>query len=323
MKATHINAACRGANRGRLAACLILLLGGALLAAIAAGGDVATGAARPDLVTIDHYGFWTMRKLGYPDEVRHHAQADLARKPIYYALPAGASQGPKDWYIVRLHVRVTVDPDSGPGMIEVGASTDMVGCADLVFIVKRVNGQATISWATSGIVDGFTRGRSDSNVADVRYSNYVTMPGTKPGVNTLDFQVGPVSDAVKLEEVRFVASDSGIEFSPIGPADVELHAHLASKPPFRVGDKIRIAFTLRNSGERTATRITVSPVYEPKLLKLVSASRSRFAKLRSGQVVTGSFVFLAQRVGFPRVFLGGDSSSNAPGDDVSFAIQPK
>lgn len=91
VKTTRIDAGSRAASRARLAVCLALLLGAVLLVAIPTSGSRAAGSVRSDLVTITHYGLWTMQELGYRDEVRHHTQADLARKPIYQALPAGAS----------------------------------------------------------------------------------------------------------------------------------------------------------------------------------------------------------------------------------------
>ena len=294
-----------------------------LLAILIAGGLVGGVNAESKPFTIRHFGLSTLRDFGYGDEVRQGTKADYSRPLIVFGLPAGVSQGPHNWYVVRLHVRLTVTSDSGPGKILVSATTDDAACALMEFNVKRANGHPTIKWSSAGIVDGVTEGSSQSGVVELRYANYLANAGVRRGENTLDFQVGPQTGSARVSEFRVFAEDSGIEYTPLSPASVNLDARLASRTPIRVGQRLKVAFTLRNLGERTARKIKISPTYDSRTLSLVRGTSMSVAELRSGRSVTGSVLFAARHPGTTRVFLGGSTSSNHPGDDVTLKILPR
>jgi len=278
----------------------------------------ASGAKKP--VTIGHFGLWTLHELGYADEVRHGTTADYRRPRIFFRLPAGASQGPRNWYLVRLHVRVVLASDSGPGKVDVSATTDSAACALIELRVRRSAGHPTVAWTSVGIVDGSRSGTSPSGTVELRYANYLQAGGVRPGQNELDFQIGQHGSA-RVAEVR-VFDDSGIEFTPLSPANVRLTAERASSAPVHVGERFAVRVAVRNRGERAARAIRVSATYPTKLLSLATREPIRVALLRHGASATRQLVFVARRTGTAPIFLSAETSSNHPGDLVTVKIRP-
>lgn len=279
---------------------------------LALAGAPGRSATAP--VTISGFGLWTLKKLGYPDEVRHGTASDLKRPMIYFALPAHASQGPQNWYVLRLHLRLTLAPDSGPGTVDVSATTDQATCALISF---RAGDARRIDWTGVGIVDGVTRGSSRSGVVELRYANYLQRSGVKSGRNDLDFQLAQ-HGKVHVAELR-IFDDSGIEYTPLSPANVRLVARAV--PSVRVGQTIVVRFTLRNVGERVARSIRVAASYPRTRLTLVASHGIRVPSLRASHSVTGSFVFHGRTAGKAPVFVAAQTSSNHPGDSVTVVVR--
>lgn len=285
-----------------------------------AGGSIAADR----YVTINRFGLWTLRDLGYGDEVRFGTKRDLARPLIQFRLPQNASQGPLNWYIVRLHLRLTLKEDSGPGTLAFGAETNQMGCAAIDFTLKRTGNHPTIQWRSIGIVDGNKNGSSKHRIVELRYANYLQEQGVRPGLNSLDFSVGPRTGTVRIAEVRVFAEDSGIEYTRLGPANVVLNANIPTTgSPIRVGQRVTVDFAMRNTGERTARQINVSADYDDRVLSLLSSSSMKIAQLRPGGRAFGSFTFTAKRAGETPIFVTATTSSNLPGDDVTVKVLGK
>jgi hypothetical protein len=284
-----------------------------VIGALALAGTGESGAP----ITIRHLGLSTLRELGYGDEVRHATRADYQRPRIFFALPASAAQGPHLWYLVRLHLRLVLAPDSGAGKIDVSATTNGAACALIEF---RVAGPSKVAWTSVGIVDGARSGASSSGTVELRYANYLQNSGVRPGQNELDFQIGQ-HGAARVAEVRFF-DDSGIELSRLGPANVRLTARRASSGPVRVGRRFAVDFALRNPGGRAASGIRVSADYPAKLLSLATRQPVRVGLLRGGASATGQLVFVAKRAGKAPIFVSAQTSSNHPGDLVTVTIRP-
>jgi hypothetical protein len=276
----------------------------------------AFGGARP--VEINGYGLWTLHRLGYPDEVRHDTKADLRRPRILYRLPPTASQGPRDWYLIRLHLRVVLNRTTGPGTLYVTSTTDAATCGLVELRVDRISGRR-IDWTSSGIVNGIQHGHSRGRILELRYANYLQRAGVKGGINDLDFQLTR-RGSLRVSEVR-ILDDSGIEFSRLGPAEVHLNAHLlSSRSVINVGHRFVVQFILSNEGERTSHRIHVGAAYSSSRVRLLRARGVEVASLRRDEASHGSFTFLARKPGRTTIFLSGDTSSNHPGDAVSVVI---
>lgn len=279
---------------------------------LALGEAPGRGAAGP--VTIRGFGLWTLKRLGYPDEVRHGTASDLKRPMIYFALPPRAAQGPQNWYVLRLHLRLTLAPDSGAGTVDVSATTDQATCALISF---RVGAARRIDWTGVGIVDGVTRGSSRNATVELRYANYLQRSGVKSGRNDLDFQLAQHGKA-HVAELR-VFDDSGIEYTPLSPANVRLVARAA--PAVHVGQTVVVRFALRNVGERAARDIRVAASYPRTRLALVAAHGTRVSSLRQSRSAAGSFVFRARTAGKAPVFIAAQTSSNHPGDSVDVVVR--
>jgi hypothetical protein len=219
-----------------------------------------------------------------------------------------------------LHLRLVVAPDSGRGKVLVSATTNGYACALIEFRVGRSAGHPAIAWTSVGIVDGARSGTSRSGTVELRYANYLQNSGVRPGSNELDFQIGQYGSA-HVAEVRFF-DDSGIEFTPLGPANVRLTAERASADPVHVGERFVVRFALRNRGERTARRIRVSADYPAKLLSLATREPIRVATLQHGASVTRRLLFVARRAGTAPIFVSAETSSNHPGDLVTVKIRP-
>ena len=88
-------------------------------------------AGRP--ATIDSYGFWSFKRLGFGTPVLHENPQTAATKlELHYRLPAGVRQGPGHWYLIRLHFRVDVRPDALSGEFNVAAETQGRTCASII-----------------------------------------------------------------------------------------------------------------------------------------------------------------------------------------------
>lgn len=289
------------------------------VAVLGAASLAGTGESKAP-VTIRDFGLWTLRELGYTDEVRHATNADYDRPRIFFGLPAEASQGPRNWYLVRLHVRLVLAPNSGPGKILLSATTNGAACALIEFRAAPKAGRPTIRWTSVGIVDGARSGSSSSRTVELRYANYLQKSGVRPGTNELDFQVARYG-SVRIDEVR-IFDDSGIEFTPLSPANVRLAATRTSTRPVHIGESFVVHFSLRNRGDRAARGIRVSASYPAKLLLLKTRQPIRIPTLRHGASATGRLVFVARRAGKTPIFVTASTSSNHPGDAITVKIRP-
>jgi hypothetical protein len=277
----------------------------------------ATGAP-PKPVVVDDFGLWTLHRLGYPDEVRHGTRSDLARPVIHFGLPRGAAQGPQNWYLVRLNLRLTLAPDSEPGVVYVTATTDSATCGLVELKVSGKPGAHRIAWTSVGIVDGVRQGTVAGDVVSLHYANYLQRSGVQPGSNDLDFQLAQ-REGVRVAELRIYAGSSGIEYTPLGPANVRLTAGVP-RTRYRVGQRFDVAFALRNVGERTAKRVSVHAQFPTSRLRLVASTGTRVASLTDQRVAHGHLTFIARSAGVASILLTANTSSNHPGDGVTVHV---
>ncbi len=191
----------------------------AALAATPAGSPSVAG--RP--VTIDSYGFWSLTRLGYGALVlKENPKTARTQVAIPFRLPPGAKEGPGHWYVIHLHFRAEVRPDSLPGEFNVAADTDGRTCASIIFTVTKQGRQRIVTSDALGLVNGVERIRGSQLVREIRFENFLVIHGIRPGPNVLTFDL--TSNAIPMvREVRIFA-DSGIELARGGPPSVAVTA---------------------------------------------------------------------------------------------------
>lgn len=270
-------------------------------------GDMRQSSQRP--VTIRRFGFYSLRRLGYadftltPKRVRPVRAYYNASRSIPYVLPAGSSQGPKNWYLVRFHFRIRFGP-GGEGYALVGASP-RGGAAVLVKFKPRDD---WIAWSTFGLVQGSLEGKTREREIEITYTNYMTIDGAGPGRHDLVFWEEH-SDGMQVESVR-VFADSGVEYSPLGPARLKASAY-AVPQEVRVGERFEFRLRLQNVGERPVKYASVFLELPEGILSLGSQQR-RLPGIRGKREVVAVFPLRAARAGAYVMHASVTSSSNSP-----------
>ena len=134
-------------------------------------------------------------------------------KTVSFVLPAGAKAGNGTFYILDLHARVKIAPDSPPGRVYLIAESGGYGSAQIAF---TVNGKgAPVERETVGGISGIEHHRSSSRTIDVRFSNYLPYRSIHPGRNTVAIfthALGPTRIASAT-----IFADSAIESVVAGP----------------------------------------------------------------------------------------------------------
>lgn len=202
----------------------------------------------------DRTGVVTLAGLGYPDLVLvGEGKSDISS--VEYQLPDDATQGPDTWYIINFHFLVEFDEVTGNGFGSVSASPG----ASVQFETLRVNDSPLIR------VDAHS---STSTRMDVRYFNYLTYSGVKPGKNVMTFKFKE-NEATKIKSVK-IFSDTGLESTTVPPSKYDEQQKLSQEQQSKAKE---IAFADPRvqeivAGKEYAVRITranglVRPASEP------------------------------------------------------------
>lgn len=296
------------------------------LAVITASADQAVGAASANSnareassslsgnsVVIRSFGLYDLRRLGSegftlrPKSIRPLRASYNATRAIPYTLPEGASQGPKNWYVVRLHFKIRFTPGS-VGYAAVGASP-AGGAAALVEFVPEGAG---MTWSTFSLIDGAVRGVTRSREVELRYMNYMTVHGGTPGRHRLVFWERH-SDGMRVESVQ-IYPDSGIEYSPLGPARLVVSAHGPGRR-VQVGETFDLRVRLKNVGERSAKYATIS-LEVPTGVESLGRRRRSFAGIPGKRSVATTFPLRASAIGAFVIGASVTASSNSPATSV-------
>src|SRR6266540_2716196 len=132
---------------GLLGVCVVAWLGIPVVAA-----EAVTAAAVPP--RIDHYGKWPLTKLGISRPLEIEGQPGRSQTSITYRLPDDAAQGPHDWFVLNLHLRLELSRSSGTGGLVIGAATNGFPTAQVEVMVQTGNRRSRLSWRSVDIVDG-------------------------------------------------------------------------------------------------------------------------------------------------------------------------
>jgi hypothetical protein len=263
--------------------------------------------ARDTPVTVDADGRWTLARLG-SGQLDVPVDRGPAAVTVRYRLPRGASQGPRTWYLIRLHFEITFAADSGPGIAYVSGLTNGRAAAQIKYrVTKRPNAAPEIRWSSVDLIRGRIERTAASRTVEVRFRNYLQLGGVRPGNNTLTVELERLRN-VEVKRLRIFA-DSGIEVTRLAPAKLVLKPVLPVRE-VNAGEEFRVGFTLDNDGGRPARDVIVGVDFPRRVLTLLGPVDQRVARVR--RRLTGSFRFRALRPGRYRLALAVRSSANRP-----------
>jgi hypothetical protein len=217
-------------------------------------------------------------------------------RELPFRLPAGARQGPRTWYLFKLHYRLVIDQSSGTGLIWVNATSNGRAMALLTFRTARRGGKLRVRSTQAGLVAGSKLEESKRTTWDGVYTNFFTLGGVRPGRSRLTIGVFQEQEA-RVRSLR-VFADSGIIVTRNGPASVELVPVLHDRD-IRVGEEFRVGYRVESVGESAVPAggtVTIGAVG----LKVVGARSALLGRIPAGKNRLGFFRLVADRPGtFP------------------------
>lgn len=135
---------------------------------------------------------------------------------VDYMMPEDVTQGPDTWYIIHLHFLIEFDEKTGGGFCEVQASPG----ASVQFETLTVNDSPFIRISGESAT-------STSIRIEVRYYNYLSTMGIKPGKNVMTFSYKEYQGA-KIKSVT-IFNDTGIESTTVAPSEYEEQMKLSQE----------------------------------------------------------------------------------------------
>lgn len=281
-----------------------LVLPSLAAAGIAVAGAPSAGAAvaSPPALSLD-FRTWTFRELGFPADTFRPVRG-FDRPSFEYRLPATVKQGGNGWWLITLHLRIrTRSVPPGHSAI-VGAATNQVGCAYIRLTAVRTARGPAVRWTTVGIVDGTSTGIVHGRSFDLWFSNYLAIPGVRPGENVLGWMV----DDNGLVSSVTVLPSSSLTHSRLSPARIAVHELVDQR--VRLGKPMRVIAVVRNLGGMDARNIVVS--VDPAHGGFVPVSRPvrSLSRLRHGRVARISFTLTPLARGPQQIGLSATSNSN-------------
>lgn len=288
----------------------------ALTGLVIALAAVGSSAAASPAVEINAPGLWSLPRLS-AHKIVFSTDRRLERSSIPFSLPSGASQGPKRWYLMKLHFTIEFAKASKPGFVFVSGLTNGRAAAQIEFYVQRsAPGGRVVRWRTLDYIRGGRSGTTKNRRVEIRFENYLQFRGVRSGRNVLTIQLERY-DGVEVESLT-VHPDSGIVLTQTGPARLRIDVEPSSKR-VSVGDEFVLRYTVKNVGQRPALRVSVSPEVRPGIEQLGARVHSK-AVLRDS--MRGSFRFRALEAGGFPVGIFVDSGTNHPGTLVEIRVSP-
>jgi hypothetical protein len=229
---------------------------------------------------------------------------------IPYELPPGAKQGPQDWYVIRLHVRVSADSASD-GESLVSASTNDHASAQLN--LKTGNGKITNSGY--GLVDGRQEDHAKGNTLELRFANYLQLGGVRGGRNVLTLELEAFHGKPPLSVVFL--EGSRIERTPVTPYELEIVGP-GRAVVVPAGGTAEIPFRLSRSGTRPDTRASVRLDLVGAPLEAVDELTRSFEGVGDGR--GGNFKIRAAKAGTYNLLIVAKSDYNAPAYPVRVVV---
>jgi hypothetical protein len=268
---------------------------------------VATGATA---ASVSRSFTWSLRTMGYRDQ--EITQDKTSKTWEYkYRLPAGGEQGKPYWYRVKLHYRLEISKNSGPGTIYLWASTNGRGAASIEFNVRKEHGRIGVRGNDLGMISGSRRWTQKGLTREGAFENFLQNTGVRGGKNTLEFAYFVTGEA-RFKEWR-VYDDSGIVRSRTGPAKITLTPFLEKKH-ISVGERFAVRYEIRNT-----SRMPLPPGGEVSVgtasnrtLRVIGASSKHVDRIPGLGRETGSFVLKAMKAGSAPVTIQASSWGGSP-----------
>jgi hypothetical protein len=290
------------------------VVGGLLLAS--ATGGVAHGASSP--LVLSKPGLWTLARMHRvpPTIVPGSRQRVRVTIPSAYALPTGAHEGPRRWYLIHLHYRLQISPRSGSGEIYVSADTDDQTSAQIKYEVIRSDGRLTVTSDSLGLVSGHETRSSHSLVWSEVFENYIVYAGVRPGPNSYAVQVEQY-DGARAAKLT-VLSDSGIKIEDLAPARLGLQVHVPAQS--QVGKQFGVQLTVKNIGGARTPSGQVGVNAAAGFLSWLTPRQRTLPPLRSGASYTATFTALPVRAGRTPVVASARAGLSYPERQVTLRI---
>jgi hypothetical protein len=224
--------------------------------------------------TIDSFGFWSLTRLG-SGPIEFADVHEKAKSSIPYILePDKARQGRGNWYLIGLHAKVVFG--AGTGRAYLFDSHNGYASALIEYEASISGERRTIVRKASSYIDGSSKETLRSDDDELRFRNYLQYKAVQPGLNQLTFAV-EVHSSLELKKVQ-ILPDSGIEYTPLGPARLTLALRLPRKP-LRKGQRAVLAVDVRNNGDRKVSGATVSLEYARDDLRITGSATKKLGDL--------------------------------------------
>ncbi len=282
---------------------IAIVLGTLVDASPAAESHIANGTLSPR--TIDSYGFWSLSRLGAGAIVFRDVEHTAKHSVPYRLEPRRAKQGPKDWYQIRLHARVTFGAGAGHAYLFAAQN----GYTSALIEYDAFQSGRTIVRKTISYIDGSSRITLRSH-DEVRFRNYLQYRGVRTGLNHLTFSVER-NGSLQIKRVDILA-DSGIAYTRQGPARLVLDVNVP-RQPLKKGVAYPLTVDLRNVGDQEIRAVAVNVGFAHADLHVKGSTTRNIGTLRKGVARHITFTFVPRRSGSILLVVGArGSGGNQP-----------
>lgn len=277
--------------------------------------SVSNAAGADEPVVIDSFGVWNLAKLNRQSSTWSPGDGESIQVASYI-LPAGAQQGSGAWYLAHLRFAIEFNEQSGEGFAYVSVHTNDRAVIQVKFAATQREGALVVNWSTVDLLDGRQERETTDRRIEVANANYLQTAGVQAGVNTLTLRVEQ-HQGLKIDRLE-VFDDSGIEYTPVGPAKLKLTV-LLEEQRVRVGETFSIGYALHNEGDRLVEGV-VEAVHSQQALA-TSDDAPQQVTVDAGSTQTGELLFTALLAGQHQVMLRVKSGSNRPGAVVGVRVE--
>lgn len=222
------------------------------------------------------------------DDVPISSRVTKLEMPI--AFPDHARQGDPEWYLIRLHFRITFAKDSTRGFADVSASTNGRTAALFEFVQHGVGSHRRFEWNSTNLLDGALHGAGTGASFTAGERNFLQIHGVRPGRGTLSFQLEQ-HQGIRVSRLH-IYPDSQILITRDGPGTLTQRLMPPSNT-LTAGSKASIGYRLIPHGrpQRVELQILAPPgiaLLGPTTRRLGVLTKPVEGKLSIRPILTGS-----------------------------------